>query len=192
MWLMMWLAICMENPMANNKSYYELSQMFTGDKKLQCTEVLEPLHVEYYKPTYFELQELVDPQTYIDNGELAWLFLDARLLITLDRLREKYGPMIVNTWSLSNYDGKYLRFRGYRPRTYNSGAAYSQHRHGRAMDVNFVRITVEQVRADIMDDPNDPAFEYITGLELDVNWLHFECTNWDKKTLGLRLYKPNR
>jgi len=49
-----------------------------------------------YKCDHFKIQELVSPGVYKDRGDKAWELLDDRLLMTLDKLRERYGPIIVN------------------------------------------------------------------------------------------------
>ena len=42
-----------------------------------------------YRCEYFALYELVPEEVYLERGEKAWELLDKRLLITLDRLRER-------------------------------------------------------------------------------------------------------
>ena len=49
-----------------------------------------------YRCNHFAIHELVPRNIFKDRGEKAWELLDDRLLITLDRLRERYGPMTVN------------------------------------------------------------------------------------------------
>jgi len=46
---------------------------------------------------HFKIQELVPPAVFDARGERAWELLDERMLITLDKLRERYGPVTVNT-----------------------------------------------------------------------------------------------
>lgn len=51
-----------------------------------------------YKCSHFKIQELVPPAIFEARGEKAWELLDERLLITLDRLRDRFGPITVNNW----------------------------------------------------------------------------------------------
>ena len=149
-----------------------------------------PGYITYYVPVHFSLSELVDPQTLEALGERAWLLFDPKLLITADRLRERYGKAIVNTYMLKSYKGKKLRYRGFRPATYNHGAAYSQHRFGRALDMNFYDVDVETVRRDILNNPYDTTFEFITEIESDVSWLHFGVRNHCKLDNGILVIQP--
>jgi hypothetical protein len=49
-----------------------------------------------YKCNHFSVHELVPRSVFEKRGERAWQLLDERLLITLDRLRERYGSTTVN------------------------------------------------------------------------------------------------
>ena len=51
-----------------------------------------------YKCEYFKVHELVPPHVYNARGEKAWELLDEQLLRTLDRLRQRYGPMTINNY----------------------------------------------------------------------------------------------
>jgi hypothetical protein len=131
-----------------------------------------------YKCKHFKLHELVDPTTYKVKGETAWELLDSRLLITLDRMRDKYGRMTINNWF---WDGE-REWSGLRTPDSPYYSTYSQHTYGRAADIIFADYTAEQVRQDIVQSINhthriDKIYEYITAVELNVNWLHFDVRN---------------
>lgn len=79
--------------------------------------------------------------------------MDERLLITLDRLRERYGSMTVNNW----YWGKDREWSGLRTRGSPYFSDFSQHTFGRAADCLFRNHTAEQVGQDILANPDDPA-----------------------------------
>jgi len=128
------------------------------------------------KCKWFKIQELVSPQAYKDRGDKAWQLLDDRLLITLDRLREKYGSMTINNWS---YGGD-REWSGLRTPESPYYSKYSQHTHGRACDIIFKHVTAEQVRQDILENPDDEIFEYINSLELGVSWAHLDCRNVER------------
>lgn len=141
-----------------------------------------------YIPRFFSLEELIYPELLQEHdgaGLAFWLTLDARALITLDRLRARYGPIIVNDWHV----GGHYKHSGLRPMDCSEGAALSQHKFGRAFDCKFVRADVRDVIQEIITDPTQGTFEHITRIE-DVpgmTWLHFDVGNHDKAAAGLEV-----
>ncbi len=129
-----------------------------------------------YKCKNFIIEELVSPQAFKDRGQKAWQLLDDRMLITLDRLREKYGSMTVNNWKW----GGDREWSGLRTSDSPYFSKYSQHSFGRAADVIFKTVTAEKVRQDMLANPDDATFEYINSIELGVSWLHFDIRNVDR------------
>lgn len=126
-----------------------------------------------YTTKWFKIQELVSPQAYKDRGDKAWQLLDDRMLMTIDRLREKYGSMTINNWS---YGGD-REWSGLRTPDSPYYSKYSQHSFGKAFDIIFKHVTAEQVRQDILANPDKFEFEYINSLELGVSWLHIDSRN---------------
>ncbi len=124
-----------------------------------------------YKCLYFDIKELVSSRVYDARGEKAWALLDPRALQTLDALREKFGPCTVNDWAFSGAN----EFRGFRESQCEVGVKYSQHRYGRAFDCHFKNATAEEVRAYILANHNE--FSFISSLEMNVSWLHFDVRN---------------
>jgi hypothetical protein len=128
---------------------------------------------------HFKVWELVPKGLYESSEEykLWWLF-DDRALITLDMLRDQYGKMVINDWKL---DGQYQE-RGLRlPRT-TTGALFSQHKYGRAFDIKFIDSPTTVVRQDCIDKKYD-CFKFITAIELNISWFHFDVRNTDSKEL---------
>lgn len=142
-----------------------------------------------YIPDHFEPYELVPESVYNqfvdEEGSLNlnfWSFFDDRMLITADRIREYYDrKMIVNTW----WWGGEKEYRGFRSPGIDVGAKWSQHRFGRALDSIILDLDMEGVINQILNNPFDLAFKYITALELGVQWLHFDVRNWNKKENGI-------
>jgi len=126
-----------------------------------------------YKCEHFSIQELVPPSVYQKRGEKAWELIDTRLLITLDRLRKRYGPTTVNNW----FTGGDRQWSGLRTPDSPYYSPFSQHTFGRAADCLFNNITAEEVRQDILADPDHEDFEFINSMELGVSWLHFDVRN---------------
>ncbi len=143
-----------------------------------------------YKPQHFADYELFDKDFYAQAlpqlGERIFIIYDVRVLITADRLRKRFGAIKVNDW----HWGGGFNFRGYRPPGCTVGAEFSQHRFGRALDMDPLHATAEEIREDIIAKPNEATYEYITAIETDISWLHFDVRNHSKDTLGLLVFKP--
>jgi len=135
-----------------------------------------------YKCNHFSIHELVPRSVYEKRGEKAWQLLDERLLITLDKLRERYGSTTINNW----YWGKGREWSGLRTSDSPYYSTFSQHTFGRAADCLFANVSAEEVRQEILASPNDPAFELIGSLELGVSWLHFDVRNCER----VMTYRP--
>ncbi len=141
-----------------------------------------------YIPDHFPLEELF-PKKFLSRNrnkvDLLLLF-DDRILWTFDQLRNLYGSMTINTW---NYNGV-LQHCGFRPWNCETGAEWSQHKWGRAGDLHPQDYTAEEIRQDIIENPFQDEFKYITCIELDISWLHIDCRNHDKEKEGVLQIKP--
>ena len=120
---------------------------------------------------HFKIHELVPPRIYEKRGEKAWELLDERALITLDALRDRFGVATVNNYK---FGGTRL-WSGLRTPDSPYYSETSQHSLGKAFDVIFKEIDAEEAREYILTHPSE--FPFITGLELDVSWLHFDVRN---------------
>lgn len=121
---------------------------------------------------HFKIYELVPKEfEHVPDSKL-WLLFDDRALKTLDMLRKEFGPVTINNWKV----GGLLSQRGFR--TANVGAVFSQHRFGRAFDCNFKNVSVEEVRQQCKLNQKK-CFKYITAIEDDVSWFHFDVRNND-------------
>lgn len=129
-----------------------------------------------YIPKYFQPYELVPREVYEEFkrrnrlNQIWWLF-DPRILKVGDRVRERYGKMVANTW----WWGGEHQYRGFRPPGCRVGTTWSQHRFGRAEDLVPVEVSVEEIRKDIR---NGEDFGWITCIEEKVSWLHLDCRNY--------------
>jgi hypothetical protein len=129
-----------------------------------------------YKFNHFKIQELVPPAIFEARGEKAWELLDERLLITLDRLRDRFGPITVNNW----HSGKDREWSGLRTKESPYYSATSQQSFGRAADCLFSHNDAESVRQEIFASPDDKTFELIGSVEMGTSWLHFDVRNCDR------------
>lgn len=137
------------------------------------------------KCKHFKIQELVDKATFEKFGEKAWMFFRPEALEAIDDLRSFFGvPIIVNNWD----EGGPFQYRGFRPRSCTVGAEYSQHRLGNAFDCDIKGVTAEEARKKILENQDNLKLMYITRIEDDVNWLHFDLANIDHE--GIQVIKP--
>lgn len=132
-----------------------------------------------YKPTYFKITELVNPQLLAEIGEeTAWKLFDDRLLKAADEIRKKYGPCTVNTGTLTDC--------GLRDINSTTGAKYSAHKLGRALDLHIITIEKKwgtnkagktadynRVREQMMIDPKFDKLNF----ENNISWLHVDTYN---------------
>jgi hypothetical protein len=56
-------------------------------------------------------------------------------------------------------------------RSFNTetGSNFSLHKFGKALDPEFKDTNVYSIRQDIIENPEDEDFQYITGLELEIS-----------------------
>ena len=137
--------------------------------------------MNYYKPRYFKAFELVPPDVFKKWGDRSFMFMDPRLLWTLDQLREDWGPMTINDYAYGGIrTASGLRIPNtphYRP--------FSQHSFGRAADCLFRDASADAVRKRILFAKRAYAHHYIRGVELEVSWLHIDVRNtYTMETFG--------
>ena len=124
---------------------------------------------------YFQIQELVDRNTYMKYGERAWMVFNPKALEALDGLREYFGvPVIVNNW-WQNQNTSIMQYRGFRPQDCPVGAEHSEHKLGNAFDCTVGNYSAEHIRKKIIENEDDPLLCRIMRLEANVNWVHFDC-----------------
>lgn len=124
-----------------------------------------------YRPKNFVLQELVALDIYEAFGERCWELLDPRALITLQQLRDAFGPITINNWHIG---GSY-RESGLRSPMTKTGAKYSQHKYGRAFDCKIHGVTPREARAYVLNHLD--RFPYLTVIEntdFTPTWFHFD------------------
>lgn len=141
--------------------------------------------MSYYIPKHFKLYELLPPDMYAlyrHKGNILWSVLfDYKAIYTIDRLQVRYGTTICNDY----HWGGLHKERGFRRFKSEIGAELSQHKFGRAIDCKFKYISAEKVRQDILAEPLHEDFKYITCIEIDITWLHFDTRNWNKADYGI-------
>ena len=126
-----------------------------------------------YRCEFFILRELVPPGVFESRGETAWELFDDRALMTLDRLRREFGPVIVNNW----HSGGDRKWSGLRTQDSPYYSPTSQHTFGRAFDCLFADHHPRYVIDWIMKNQNEQVCEFITAVEDVEDWLHFDTRN---------------
>ena len=130
--------------------------------------------MNYYKPHNFVIQELVPPEIYQAMGNNSLLVMDDRILRIADFVRDYFDvPVTINNW----HGGGQFSQRGFRTQQQAGGADHSPHFYGRAADFDVKGMTADEVRKAIMEDSNHGDFSLITGMELNISWIHLDVDN---------------
>ena len=131
---------------------------------------------------YFKVYELVDKTVYTKYKDNSVRFLDNRLLITLDVIRDILGvPMVINDW----YWGGNNQQRGLRtnicPIVKSKGSTLylSSHCFGRAFDAVSAQMTAEEMRIKIAR--NSHNLPYPIRMEQGVSWLHVDLNQLENQ-----------
>jgi hypothetical protein len=129
-----------------------------------------------YKPHYFKIEEFLPPDLYNQYGERGLeLFMDCRILWTMDAIRDHFGvPITVNNYHL----GGQFQQRGFRNDP-NVGAKLSQHRFGRACDFDIQGVSADEFRGQALSGKLDGLLTQITRIENSVSWCHIDCAGID-------------
>ena len=157
---------------------------------------------DYYKPKHFASHEYLPPWEYERYGDRGvYYFMDVRVLITADQVREFFGaPCTINNWWWKRKrnipEDQWRQYSGYRPDRYYENTvqtpghpvpSMSQHRFGRAVDMLITGVTATQARDIILN--HQKYFPWICRIEDDVNWLHFDvCNDFHH---GIHLFQPS-
>ena len=135
----------------------------------------------------FELQELVDPVTFTLLGERSIWLIDIRIISLAQFFRDYFGTRVtINNW---HTEGPYKE-SGTRSFLSKTGAVFSQHKYGRAIDMKFTALDPEAVRREVRD--NWPLFRAagLTTIEKDTpTWVHADCRHTGLETLYEVPYK---
>lgn len=135
-----------------------------------------------YISKYFQIQELVDSDTFKKYGSNAWSLFSSDYIITIDKIKEVLGyEMICNTWN----SPKYLKLlgprtsegRGFRDENCTIGSKTGAHYKGLAGDFNFLNGNTIINPKIIIDKiiKNRKSFPNLAGLETGCGWNHIDC-----------------
>lgn len=160
-------------------------------------------------PEHFSIEELIPPvpllpapmqKAYAADPKSLFRCFDLLALVTLERLRERYGPCVVNNWKAFSkedaldFSKSYIfRFSGFRPWECEEGATLSEHRMFRAFDAKFKNVTPAEIWADMQKDINLRVFEVIQRIEAfeGMTWYHFDVGQHERYAKAVRVI-PHR
>ena len=130
-----------------------------------------------YQCEFFGIKELVPPDIHdqAHSDTILWMMFNRDVLFIADMLRDKYGRAYVNDWEWGGSN----TLRGFRPFNTDVGSDFSQHKFANALDMIFPDADIYKIRQDIIDRKYK-FMQKITGLELNIPWLHFDCRNYSE------------
>lgn len=136
----------------------------------------------------FELKEFIDPELYMLRGEDSIQLIDQRIITIAQAIRDHFGlPIIINNWHI----GGGYKESGLRKFLTKTGATFSQHKFGRAIDVKIEGVSdYDEVRAEIVRYwPEFKASGLTTIEDGTPTWLHSDCRNTGTDTLLIVPFK---
>lgn len=129
---------------------------------------------------YFVIQEFVSPEIYKLRGEKSIELVDSRIIKVANGLREYFKvPITINNW----HEGGQYKESGLRDFSTTTGAKFSQHKFGRAIDCKFQGLDPKDIRKTILNNQKYFLELGLTCIEADTpTWVHIDCryTGLDK------------
>lgn len=128
---------------------------------------------------YFKVHEFVPEHIYKKYGEKAWRFIQLGLIRTYDTLKERFpnGSITINNYF---WNGN-RHWSGLRTPKSPYYSETSIHSFGGAGDSIFSEYDIEEVRQDIINNPE--IYPDVKGIEMEVSWLHVDVRNEDEVVL---------
>lgn len=125
---------------------------------------------------YFFLDEVINPETYSARGAASRSLMDNRIIEGLTLLRELVGvPFTVNNWA----SGGARQESGLRNFNTRTGARWSQHKFGRAIDIVPQGLTIAQLFEVVKDNKEKflqgGLITTVEDIRFTPTWLHIDC-----------------
>ncbi len=129
----------------------------------------------------FVIQEFVPDDIYRRYGNSSIWFIDKQIVQLAQFIRDWFGkPVIINNW----HTGGAYRESGFRSPLTTTGATYSQHKSGRALDIKISGVDPEEIRNDIRSNFKLFNAHGLTTIEKDTStWTHVDGRNTGKDKL---------
>lgn len=138
-----------------------------------------------YRPPNFELRELVPPSVYKRLGEKAWTLLNEDALRSLQAVRDKFGPIVINSWHV----GGSFTESGLREPESKTGAKNSAHKRGMAFDCKPRMCLPQEMYDYILDNQSEfPLIRRVENIEYTPTWVHIDVVPHNAPSI--RVFKP--
>ena len=140
------------------------------------------------KSKYFQLKELVCPHVLAKYGERAWMFLDSKLIINLDTIRERIGkPIYVNRGNLTQRGLRCPQCQIVKDKIKAGELYMSAHTMGKAVDFDVEDMKADEVRLWLAKNGNFCLI--LSGLK--AVWLgHMDVFETEQHVYFFRSAKP--
>ena len=143
------------------------------------------------KAKHFTIKELVCPHVLQKYGERAWMFLDSRLILNLDTIRERLNrPITVNTGSLTQRGLRCPQCQIVKDKIKAGELYMSAHTMGKAVDFDVEDMKADEVRLWLAK--NGKFLPYPIRVESGVSWVHMDVfdNNTEQHVYFFRSAKP--
>lgn len=132
---------------------------------------------------HFDLREFIDPVTFQARGEQSIGLINRKLIDIAEFIRSKIGkPVTINNW----HTGGQFKESGLRNPNSKTGAKYSQHKLGNAIDpkvsgfggnewYDFVKQNAKELY--------NLGARRIEDKTIATTWLHIDCKEHGKKCI---------
>lgn len=127
----------------------------------------------------FITQEFVPKSVYSERGENSIYLIDERIIILAQLFRTRYGKITINNW----HTGGSYNESGLRVPDTSTGAKYSQHKYGRAIDLKFADFTPEEIYKDVLKNSEmfyEKGLRCMENIAATPSWLHIDVRVTDK------------
>lgn len=128
---------------------------------------------------FFDLPELVCEHVYEKYGNFAWNFLDPRLIVTINTIRDRIGKAIfVNDWQIhGDKSQRGLRCPECEIVKAKKELYMSAHCLGKAVDFECQGLVSSEVRMWLIKNKN--WWPYSFRLEDNVSWVHLDLYSFN-------------
>jgi len=125
--------------------------------------------------TNFNLSEFIDSKTYKKWGDASIWFIDPRIIQVAQFIRTRHNKAVTINGTLNGHTYNYSGFDP--PGGYRKASSLSQHRFGRAVDLKFSGMTVQEAYKDIMDNQDiylKIGLTTVENIKFTKSWLHLD------------------
>jgi len=120
---------------------------------------------------HFDIEEFVPRGIFDQYGAKSIWYIDQQLIEGAEWLRSHFNaPITINNW----HTGGKFQERGFRVPTTTTGARFSQHKFGRAIDFNVQGMTSDGVAKELIGLAHTSHFTTIEDPKFTQGWTHLD------------------